>query len=83
MNDLKDREKKANVSEQDREASVIVHKSTLRYYVQFKSRRAILLWQQERIIWIGFFNNVNNAKCLISKLPKDIVRAIIRCLRGL
>ena len=55
-----------------------------------------LTWQQERIIWIGYFkknvkgNDNNNddendnddeCKCLMSSLPKDIVKKILLFLR--
>ena len=34
----------------------------------------------ERIIWIGFYKNVTNCKCLIAKLPKDVVIHILHLL---
>ena len=35
----------------------------------------------ERIIWIGFYKNNENAKCLIQTLPKDLIIEIL-CLLG-
>ena len=37
-------------------------------------------WNIERIIWIAFHKNVNNKHCLFAKLPKDLVRKIIRLI---
>ena len=34
-------------------------------------------WKIERIIWIGYEKNIDNDKCLIAKLPKDLVK---KCL---
>ena len=34
-------------------------------------------WQIERLIWIGYEKNSDNDKCLIAKLPKDLVK---KCL---
>ena len=36
-----------------------------------------ILWKQERIIWIAFNKNTQNLKCLIVKLPKDIIKYIL------
>ena len=36
-----------------------------------------ILWKQERIIWIGFDKNIKNFKCLLVKLPKDIIKYIL------
>ena len=35
-----------------------------------------MLWIEERLIWIGYFKNIKNSKCLFSTLPKDIVQSI-------
>ena len=35
-------------------------------------------WQQERLIWIAFYKNNENEKCLINLFPKDIVKEILR-----
>ena len=40
-----------------------------------------LEWRKERIIWIGFYNNDDNEKCLIGLLPKDIVLLILEFLQ--
>ena len=34
----------------------------------------------ERIIWIGFYKNNDNNKCLIQTLPKDIIIYILYLL---
>ena len=34
----------------------------------------------ERIIWIGFYKNTQNNKCLIKTLPKDLIIYIIYLL---
>ena len=34
----------------------------------------------ERIIWIGFYKNNDNKKCLIKTLPKDLIIYIIDLL---
>ena len=39
-----------------------------------------ILWKQERIIWIAFYKNEKNIKCLVSQLPKDIVKKILNFL---
>ena len=38
-------------------------------------------WKVERIIWIGFHNNVNNKKCSIPLLPKHVVSHLLSFLR--
>ena len=38
---------------------------------------AFISWKQARIIWIGFHQNDKNDKCLISSLPKDIIKLIL------
>ena len=35
-------------------------------------------WNQAKTIWIGFHKNEANDKCLIAKLPKDIIKYIIK-----
>ena len=37
-------------------------------------------WNIERIIWIAFYQNKDNKKCLIQLLPKDIVKKILALL---
>ena len=39
-------------------------------------------WNAIRLIWIGFFKNEKNNKCLIDKLPKDIVLHVVSFLRA-
>ena len=34
-------------------------------------------WNIQRIIWIGYYKNESNKKCLFPKLPKDIIKKII------
>ena len=34
----------------------------------------------ERIIWIGFYKNKKNSKCLIKTLPKDLIIYILYLL---
>ena len=34
----------------------------------------------ERIIWIGFYKNAENSKCLIKTLPKDLIIYILYLL---
>ena len=34
----------------------------------------------ERIIWIGFYKNTQNNKCLIKTLPKDLIIYILHLL---
>ena len=34
----------------------------------------------ERVIWIGFYKNDNNEKCLIKILPKDLIIYILYLL---
>ena len=36
-----------------------------------------ILWKQERIIWIAFDKNMQNLKCLIVKLPTDLIKYIL------
>ena len=36
----------------------------------------------ERIIWIGFYKNKDNNKCLIHRLPKDLIIYILNGLLG-
>ena len=35
-------------------------------------------WKQLRVFWIGFYKNVKNKQCLIHRLPKDIVKHILK-----
>ena len=36
-----------------------------------------LLWNCQRQIWIAFYKNSKNDRCLIDRLPKDVVRNIL------
>ena len=36
-----------------------------------------ILWKQERLVWIAFDKNIKNSKCLIVKLPKDLIKYIL------
>ena len=76
IKDLKYGEKIHKISDKDKEASVIVHGSTTEYNLKF-DRRDGLSWQQERIIWIGFYKNLKNKQCLIRLLPADIVNCVV------
>ena len=37
-----------------------------------------LSWDIERIIWIGYYKNIDNDKCLITKLPKDVILHVLK-----
>ena len=39
-------------------------------------------WKIKRLFWIGYYKNVNNSKCLISNLAKDIVIDILRFVQS-
>ena len=49
-------------------------------YFIFKIYVHYIEWNQARIVWIGFYKNENNPKCLIAKLPKDIVKQLFEYL---
>ena len=34
-------------------------------------------WYQERMIWLAFYKNIQNEKCFINELPKDIIKYIL------
>ena len=38
---------------------------------------APLKWDIERVVWIGYCKNENNAICYLSKLPKDLIKLIL------
>lgn len=40
-----------------------------------------ILWKQERIVWIAYYKNNRNHLCLINKLSKDIIFALLTFLR--
>lgn len=37
-------------------------------------------WKIERLIWIGYYQNSQNDKCLIKQLPKDIIKTMLSFL---
>ena len=41
-----------------------------------------LPWKKERILWIGYMKNDENAVCCLSKVPKDIVKMIITFVKN-
>ena len=43
--------------------------------------RANISWKIERVLWIGFYKNVANEQCFISKLPKVLILCILRYLQ--
>ena len=49
-------------------------------YGSFELIKNGLSWRIERILWIAFYKNETNEKCLISTLPKDIVKVVINLL---
>ena len=50
-------------------------------YLMFDIIVESLSWKIQRILWIGFFKNVNNDKCMIPKLPKDVLQKILGVLQ--
>ena len=46
-------------------------------YICNKLQYYVLDWEMERVIWIGYLKNVQNEKCLLSTMPKDIVRKVL------
>ena len=50
-------------------------------YFSFQLFRG-LSWRIERMLWIGFYKNETNEKCLIKLLPKDIVKVIVGMLNN-
>ena len=47
---------------------------------QGEKKKKYFQWEKERIIWIAFYNNDDNEKCLIKWLPKDIVFYMLQFL---
>ena len=39
-----------------------------------------LSWEVARIVWIGFEKNVNNDKCLLNLLSKDLIKHVLSLL---
>ena len=48
----------------------------------FKIFTDILEWKIVRLIWIAFYKNEKNDKCLINTLPKDIITNYVLKLVG-
>jgi len=40
----------------------------------------IMQWECQRIIWIGFYKNQGNEKCMFGSLIKDIIKNIMQFL---
>ena len=40
-----------------------------------------LEWKIHRLLWMGYLKNVNNETCYLSKVPKDIIKYIIKFFR--
>ena len=57
---------------------VLQHKSC----AYFKVFTDILDWKIVRLIWIAFYKNDKNDKCLIKRLPKDIITNYILKFTG-
>ena len=53
---------------------IVMHKTN---YMHFKIYTHYITWSSERIIWIAFYKNDKNDKCLIKQLPKDVIHFII------
>ena len=49
-------------------------------YSHFVVFSGCIEWKIVRLIWIGFYNNENNDKCLIKTLPKDIIKLVVSFL---
>ena len=49
-------------------------------YAKFDVCVHYIEWKQERLIWIGFFQNDNNDNCLIDQLSKDLILYILYLL---
>ena len=52
-------------------------------YYSFKVYVIYVEWEIVRIIWIGFYKNNKNSKCLIPLLCKDVVQYILNWLGAL
>ena len=37
-----------------------------------------LKWEIHRLLWIGYQKNVDNNKCYFAKLPKDVIKCIVK-----
>ena len=42
---------------------------------------SFLSWDIERMIWIGYYKNIDNDKCLITKLPKDVIVYLLEFIK--
>ena len=43
----------------------------------FKIKFDVLQWKIARLIWIAFYKNTKNDKCVIDRLPKDVINFIL------
>ena len=50
-------------------------------FYSFDISYALLDWETERIIWIGFEKNGNNNKCQLATVSKDVIKHILKFLR--
>ena len=41
-------------------------------------RKSIIPWQNQRLIWIGFYKNDDNPSCMFKSLGKDIIVSILQ-----
>ena len=44
---------------------------------EFEVSMAFDYWDYIRLIWIAYLKNTNNSKCLLSSMPKDVIKHII------
>ena len=58
------------------ETNVIV--LSVHKYFSFNILLHCVKWDIIRIIWIGFYKNDNNDKCLLNLLPKDVIKHIVK-----
>ena len=56
------------------ESIIICYKKN---YCLFNIYSHYITYNIERIIWIGFYKNKQNSKCLINKLAKDLIIYIL------
>ena len=40
-----------------------------------------LEWKKHRLLWIGYLKNVDNENCYLSKVPKDVIKYIVKFFR--
>ena len=46
-------------------------------YCLFKLYDHPIEWDNERILWIGFYKNKQNCQCFIDTLPKDVLLYVL------